>query len=369
MIDTIKLRSPFLSEDIAFSIERTLDRIERWQMETGEVLYGITSGMLEGSYDHQISIRLEREDWVVDRKSRKLTKDASEPYVVVEGSVHKALMGHNCYGGPCDVQGACRWFVCHIGNILGVPLPDGLEWQIRRIDWAEVFDLGRGGSVELLSALSWASYPLRSVRRYGNECVLAAGDMTTIKAYLKGPEFSRHDFRRLANEDINWASAVQADADRLIRVEVGVKGRKLDTLPSCYVGAVTEGWLRDLWRAEVQKLVRESQADVEVVRTAREVKVRLYEVYGSRLAKALYGTWLELSSLGDSEAKLSMSRRTYYRQRAQLSEAGVSWFGGDVQLKHSLIPMGFSFLGDDCRLTQVSDTVVAQLREFSAVAA
>lgn len=367
MIDTLKLRSPYLDEDTAWSIEKVLDRVTRKNMLTGDILYEVTSGLLEGSWDNRLSIKLEREDWVEDREGRKLTKVPSLPYVVAEGSVHKALLGHNVYGGPVDAYASCRWFAAFVGQVLGVDLPDGAEWQVRRIDIAECFALGLEGSKELLASLSWASYPRRSVRRYGNECVLAPGDMSTIKCYRKGAEFRKHDYTRLAGFDRGWADSLIDTADGIVRVEVGIKARMIDSHGSALVSAIDDSWLSEVWRQEVTKLVREA-VNVDVVRTAREVWARLAETYGTRLARSLYGTWLDLASVGDNEVRGRMCRTSFYRQRSQLQGAGVAWIGTDIKLTHSAIPAGFSFLDGACRLTEVESSVVTRLKEYRRAA-
>lgn len=367
MIDTVKLRSPYLTAAAADMCELSLDRILRVNLGTGKQEYELTTGLLEGSWDNRISVRLEREDWVEDHEGKKLTKTESEPYLVVEGSVHKALLGHNAFGGPVDVYASCRWFVALLGRLLGVDLPDGAEWQIRRIDIAHCYELGRQGVEEYLGSLCWASYPRRRVIKYGSHTVMAPGDMTTVKVYDKGTEYRKHDMARLKGVDSQLAYDVAVIADGIVRVEVGIKARKLDTQGSCLVGCVQDEWLEEVWALEVCKLVRECEG-LEVLRESREVRSRLYEVYGSRLAKALFGTWMELAGFGEEETRSAANRASFYRHRKQLQAAGVSWIGSDVVVRKAAIPSGFSLMGTKYRLSGVADSVREQLEGYARAA-
>ena len=63
MLDTVKLISPYLPEADAECIERACVLRSAVQVSTGEVLYSLTTGSLEGSFDSRVSVRVEREEW------------------------------------------------------------------------------------------------------------------------------------------------------------------------------------------------------------------------------------------------------------------------------------------------------------------
>ena len=63
MLDTVKLISPYLPEADAERIERACVLRSAVEVSTGEVLYSLTTGSLEGSYDTRVSVRVEREEW------------------------------------------------------------------------------------------------------------------------------------------------------------------------------------------------------------------------------------------------------------------------------------------------------------------
>lgn len=362
MIDTVKLRSPSLTQEVAVKVALGLKERNCIDLGTGEVEYCITAGSLLGSYDSRISVRIECEQWISDLQNNVVSKVECAPYLVVEGSIHKALMGHNVYGGPMDFQRSCEWLIKDIGRRLGVKLPPGSMWTVRKVDWSEVFDLGSDVAVaEYIESLNAAHYPRRNVHRYGSQAIYAPGDITTIKVYHKGPEYRRHDKARIAEKmNANDAEWLYDYAMKLCRIEVSIKARKLDIDygGSPCVSAVTTPYLENAWSREVSRLLREGKSDMDIVRTHKEVRNRLYELYKAPKAAALFGTWMQLSALGDKNTREVMSKTSFYRHRNELEAAGCSWFGSDIVIRHTSIPVGFSpTLQDSRRLTEVATEV------------
>jgi II/X family phage/plasmid replication protein len=372
MIDTVKLRSPELPEDVAVAIEHQLTIRRGIAGLTGEVLYELVSGPLVGSYDHRISCTVKRERWVSERITRRTDNhrnltylEACAPYVEVEGSVHKAMLGHNLEGGSSDPQAVCGWFVGFLAAGFGVELPPAAEWEVRRLDSAEVYALDYAGCEAYIRGLSMAEYPRRTIMRYGSETVFFPGSTSAIKAYHKGPEFSKHDRSRLRGVvSLEVVTALQWRANELLRVEVEIKARKLDTdfngPPK--VGQFTESYITDLFDREVAKMLREGETASEIVRTSEAVLERLSAHYTPRRAAALYGTWLRFSAHGEELTKRKMTVPTFYRHRKELVEAGVSWHGSDVALIDAgPIPVGFSPIRSDPRRVTGEDARVVQL--------
>ena len=240
------------------------------------------------------------------------------------------------WGGPLNPEAACRWFVQDVGQRLGLALPIGDEWSVQRADWAEVFELPNFEACqEYVSGLNMAQFPRRSVIRHGSESLFAPGRTTTVKVYHKGPEFHAHDRRRLRDvlSDVDLLG-LQEHANCILRFETEVKARKLaeDFQGKPRVVQVTQSYLEDVHDREAARLLREAKHEMETVRTSREVSRRLHEVYGARLANVLFGVWMHLATLGEEEVRKSVSRPTWYRQKKQLVDAGVSWQAADVQI-------------------------------------
>jgi II/X family phage/plasmid replication protein len=384
MLDTVKIHSPFLDEDRAQRIESQLKLRQSVDLSTGEIEYAFISGDLEGSYDHRIAVRVRRERWesrrvkLGDGRQFNLTEPVScAPYLSVEGSVHKAMLGHNISGGPCDVQAALRWFVAFIAAGVREELPLADYWQVRRLDWAEAFDLGDFATVEeWIRCVSGASYPRRKPLKHGTQSISFPGFSTTLKAYHKGPEFDTHDRRRLKDSKLGSVAVerLQRASNSVLRLEVGIKARKLDADHGGppLVGQISETYCMDLYERETARMLREGQRDMDTVRTYEAVEARLFSLYSRTLAANLIATWVRFSTKGEDWARERMTHDTFYRHRRQLVAAAVSWHGTDVQLveRFSLVPAGFSpTLRDPRRLTGEDPSVVRFLEPYREVAA
>lgn len=379
MNDTIRLASPPLSEATISRVERNLKRRQTIDLSTGESLpqYEFTSGTLEGSWDSRVSVQVEREQWVATNlkgQPNAAYKLPCEPYLVIEGSIHKALLGHNVFGGPLPPALSAAWFVDNIAGRAGVALPPSEEWRVLRIDWAEAFELPSfEGVQEYIGGLNMASFPRREVIRHGSESLFAPGRTTTVKVYHKGPEFSAHDWKRIKNHvDPGELIALQERANRILRLETSIKTRKLtdDFGQKPLVCELTQDYLERVHDREVARLLKEADTDMQTVRTNREVSRRLQEIYSPELANRLFGTWLQLAALGEKEVRRNMARPTFYRQRKQLVDSGCSWSATDViVLKTSAVPVGFSpTRSDRHRLTDEAEQVRLQLYSYNRAA-
>lgn len=390
MIDTLRLASPYLPDSVASAIEQACVLRSAVEISTGDVQYSLTTGSLLGSWDSRVSVRVEREEWVtLNRAGSKWLRDYEQlvrggvarqattvkvpcaPYVVVEGSAHKALLGHNVYGGPLEPAITCAWFVDNIAERLGVALPYSEEWRVERVDWAEAFDLGTFEAVqEFISGLNAAEYPRRKPVRYGDTGLMCPGRTTAFKVYHKGPEFYKHDRKRL--RDVVGQGVLldlQERANGILRLETEIKARKLSEQfgEKPQVVQLTREWLEAVHDREAARLLKEGKTEVETVRNHLDVSRRLHSVYDGPLAGSLYATYVMLATTGEKEVRQTMPKTTWYRQKKQLLEAGVSWNGTNLRLStHSAIPAGFSPVrGNPLRLTDEAEEVRNQLYTYS----
>ena len=388
MIDTIVLESPEISESLVIILENFSTKYQGIELSSGSILYEFTKGELKGSWDSKISIKILRERWGDDLGQHMRTgkvsvqKFDSLPYIVVECSVHKAMMGHNVYGGTNDLRGSVKWLISLIQKFVNqerytgstpIVLPNSDLWIVRRVDVAEVFDLGSFEAVsEFFRGMNRCSFPRRSVDRYGETGIYAKGRTTTVKGYHKGPAFRKQDYRRVRSflkpkivEDL------QIYANRILRFEVEIHARKLrddfgGTLPKVF--ELSSDYMATTFDREVARLIRDSVKDSKMCRTAEAVEVRLNDFFRSDLASRLLGTWFRLSAHGEDFVKKHMRKSTFYRHRKQLVDAGVSWIATDVLLKeYTLIPAGFvPVMRDSRRIIFVDKLVLDALESIAA---
>lgn len=349
--DTLKLKSPSMDLHFVRLIEQQCVLRSGVDLATGALLYELHSGELLGSWDSRISVRPMYEDWVTDANGRPRLAPC-EPYILVEGSVHKAMLGHNVYGGPSDFQRACSFFVHLVERLLGVDLPASSLWTVHRVDVAHVYALSKPAIKEFFDSIQLRNFPRRQKKAAKYDmAVYFAGKTTTVKFYHKGSEFSVHDRGRLRNyfrqvfayhygkadtDNLKRADrkldALQRLADRRLRVEVEVHSDKFqyDFGRNPLVSEVTDAYLEAIHDKEVERLLREGKQAMDTVRTTTAVMTRLQNIYGGTAGQRLYGFWAAMCTLNENVMREQYSRATFFRNRKLLEEAGVSWRSSDI---------------------------------------
>jgi II/X family phage/plasmid replication protein len=373
-IDTVKLRSPYMDEQLLQHIEQACGlRRQGVRLSTGAIEYQVTIGELKGSWDSKISIRPMREEWVWQPTGRAQPRP-SDPYIIVECSLSKAFHGHNVYGGPSDFQLACSQLVNLLEEMLCVRLPPVSQWIVRRVDVAETYRLPYPAIQEFFSYISTIQFPRRRAEKYGDHSVYFPGSTTTVKLYHKGPEFAKHDHARVkrlfiqfragavrefesSESDASWVSrrigALQRLANSRLRVEVEIHAEKIDRdfghQPR--VHEVTQEYLYGLHDREVGRLLREGKSGMETVREQHAVADRLQQMFGDSKGNRLFGFWLILAANGESFVRHRYSRATFYRNRRELEAAAVSWTRSNVAIipNQSALPIGFAPIRSDPR--------------------
>lgn len=306
-IDTVKLRSPAIDQGTAAFLERQCILKQGIDCASGELLYEITSGVLEGSWDSRISFKVHRDDWFV--VNGKLVLLPCEPFVMIEASIHKFFYGQNVYGNPVDFRERCRLFINLIGEMLAGDAFDldkyrgmGLfaeadRWQVRRVDWAEMFRLTPAAQNEFFQALKNVKFPRRAAKeaKY-HMAVHFPGKFTTFRIYSKGPEFRAHEVLRIRRAltaklvkevgdqkkngvRVVWdekaskyvdrqIEALQRLANNRLRAEVQINSDKLHhDFGGRYplVSEMTDEYLIGVFTNEMFKLLREGKSEMETV--------------------------------------------------------------------------------------------------------
>lgn len=389
MYDTIVIKSPEIDPETVQKVMQFCRRYEGVDIFTGEILYRFTSGELEGSYDYRIRIKVDNTEWIKEEKIPRRVD--TYWHIEVECSLHKLLLNHNCYGGPRDIKKSIAYLVRFLENVMFVELPNYEEWELKRIDVARIYHFNdKSICKKIVSNLRNSYYTRRKPRIYDTS-VMFSGSTTSVKIYWKGPEFEKHDYRRikkyiLKEVDLNWnkdncdllmhkLALMQMQFDkilekayRIIRYECEIKTRKLKDefkTDKVLVKDLSDKRLHDIADNELNKLIKEDD-NMNIVRRSDLVLERLHHIYGINQANALYSTWVKLVQFGEIQTKETMSRATYYRHKKMLVEAGVSWNCTLVNLKQfSIVPDDFSFMNDRYVLDDVDPEVLKKLESVA----
>lgn len=390
MYDTVVLKSPEIDSETVDKILKFCTMYEGVDIFTGELLYRFTSGELEGSYDYRIRIKVDNTEWI---KEDSITPKRVRTYwhIIVECSLHKLLMNHNCYGGPADIKKSIAYLVRFLEEVMYVDLPNYEEWELKRIDVAKIYHFNNKNICKKIVSNLRNSYYTRRKPRIYDTSVMFSGSTTSVKLYWKGPEFQKHDYKRikryiLKEVDRNWNKEncdllqhklamlqkhfdqVLEKAYRIIRYECEIKHRKLKEAFECdtvLVRDVNDERLHTIADIELFKLMKEDE-NMDIVRRSDLVLERLHQLYGTNQANALYSTWTKLVQFGENRTKETISRATFFRHKKLLVEAGVSWFCSAMNLKQfSIVPEDFSFADDRYVLDEVDPEVIAKLEKVA----
>ena len=395
-IDTVKLRSPSIDEGTAIYLERQCILKQGVELSTGQVLYEITTGDLQGSWDSRISFKVCRDDWITDANGT-LQQVTCEPFVLVEASIHKFFYGQNVYGNPTDFQERCRLFINLLGEMLAGDeyssdeayklLPEPMKWQVRRVDWAEMFRLSPAAQTEFFRALKNCKFPRRALKEAKYDtAVHFPGKFTTFRIYGKGAEFKKHDYPRLKrsltayqikqaefnSESYSWIdkklSALQRLANYRLRVEVQVNSDKLNyDFKGRYplVSEITDKYLVDIYQDQIFKLLREGKSEMQTVRTYDAVQARLNSLFGAKTANTLFAFWLKMSVRGEEVVRLDYSKSQFFSNRKRLVDSGISWHSSDVFVvpQDTALPKDFQPVVFDSRrcVTPISQNSIFNL--------
>lgn len=390
MYDTVVIKSPEIDQETVQKILTFCRIYEGVDIFTGELLYRFTSGDLEGSYDYRIRIKVDNTEWIKE-DSTVPKRVQTYWHVVVECSLHKLLMNHNCYGGPCDIHRSIAYLVRFLEKEMYVNLPNYEEWEVKRIDVAKIYHFkDKNICKKIVNNLRNSYYTRRKPRIYDTS-VMFSGSTTSVKLYWKGPEFEKHDYKRikkyiLREVDKNWNKdncdllqhklallqkhfdKVLEKAYRIIRYECEIKARKLKEAfetDTVLVKDLNDEMLLNIADTELFKLMKEDD-NMDIVRRSDLVLERLHKLYGKNQANALYSTWTKLVQFGEQTTKETLSRATFYRHKKLLVEAGVSWMCSVANLKQfSVVPDDFSFASDRYVLDDVDPEVQAKLESVA----
>lgn len=375
----MRLKSPYISEELAERIENECTKRMGVDMRTGTLLYEITTGELKGSYDNRISVVIKRKEWRADPNAKRKGGKAATvqmdcaPYLEIEASVHKLFLGHNVYGGTEDFVLCCRYLLQTVETILGVTLPGGRysdyerHWTVKRVDYSYVFHLDTFQAIEQFFYLMRnAYYGRRNAETYGLNGLRFNASTTALKFYHKGPEFRKHDMARLVRAGVfseSQAFEMLKLATGILRVEVELKARKLryDFEKIRYgkdpfVKDLTAEYLQGVYETEVARVMKEGKKAGDVVRDALDVEDRLRLLYPPGKAGILFNAYVRMAQFGIQKYKASVTKPTFYRHVKELREAGVSvQLTGEVNLaevsgiEESVLPKDFQPLRDDPR--------------------
>ena len=325
MIDTVKIYAEI--DDITYNKIKDSSIVKSAvNRETGEELYNIINGHLEGSYSSSLSVKVSC--------SSKYRLCSTGFIIEIEGSYHKIMLGYNSHNGFYDLKEIVQELINIVNSYYNVVLPSICCWYLQRCDVAICFDLKNQCNIcEYINNLSSCNYSRRKVKFYSNEALYVSGTTTTIKIYNKLLEFKKHDMKKFINTDfdlINYMNFISG----FIRFECEIKKKMLEKkYNSKHIKIVNVNYmdLKSIWSDELMKLLKFVKNDLIIISDRVDVFKRLKEYYSNTRAINLYNFYLMCKADGVENVKKKLSKPTFYRQMSYLKQVNI-----DVSQKFNL---------------------------------
>jgi hypothetical protein len=360
MIDTVVIQRP-LSMNEYEHVKLALNEKRSVDVSTGVIDYTMFAGKVStGRTLSNVVIRTQAWQILPGRRVPAM-RPLDNPLMIVEVSYHKAMMGHNVFGGPRDVYASTCWYLAELYERLDICLGNPEEWTYTRLDIAETYDLGSEENViAWVNARKLAHYPRRSVAFYGDSGLIASGSTTTLRAYAKGAEHAKMGgHKELSRNQHDTAGAVMAAARRYLRCELQINKEKLAKLsqPSATCATIRRGELNDLYDSEWAKMIHEATYTSRVIRASSDV----WEVLALRYPKraiGLFGAWMILATHNEQWYREQIGTRTWYEQKAIFKELAISWAATDVANMECPIAEFVPQFSDHRRVRDTSRAVV-----------
>jgi len=360
LIDTVCFLTPVIPTFYIEKIKRNLKIYSCVDCSTGEVLYNFSTGVVKGSYDSSINLKINQDN------SIKITC-----------SIHKVLLGYNIAYGSDNLILLANCLKKILYDALEVKLPDVMAWELLQVDYTLTFNLHSQDNVEhYINSLKNAEYARRNAKHYNNNGLQVPGATTVIKFYNKQKEFLEHDYSKIKKVvGQGAADNLLTLANGLLRIEVSIRSRKLKQIfkktvyrkeiYKLYRKAVDEFGIQSvqaqnttkffeknkvtlkdfqiqkiikIWESEVLKVIKDRK-NVVLVNKDNLVLDRLNELFSTRKVSSLYSFWTLLSTRGEAYVKTVYKKPTFYRLRKDLVESGISWKDTNIYIRtdHNVI--------------------------------
>lgn len=339
MIDTIKIYTP-ISKEIESIIYNTSKYRTSLDKSTGELEYEIITNKIQGSYDTNISIRLQ--DKVIDKDYLTC--------LVVEGSYHKFKKGQNSYEGYYNLNEIVLNLINDINLKFNIILPVLEKWYISRIDISKVFDLKENKNViDYINSYRNIIYPRRKMLPF-SDSIYFPGKRSTFKIYNKLKEFQKNDktkiFKFIEEQKKqqlkyidNFIEFYEKKIQGYLRIEIEYRKQKIidinfkdSEIKHIKVCEIDMKKMQIAYNNELTNIIKVN-FQKEIIFKKDEVREFLYNNYKSSKATVLYAIYLQCVTEGLNQFKEKCSKSTYYRNIKELMKNNISFSSTEYLLE------------------------------------
>lgn len=214
MIDTLKLLIPLTDRKLLEHLRSELTHTSRKNLKTNETKFEFWTGEIEvGSHSRKINFKLD------------------DLGIFFEFSVPKYVHGNNIeMVHPSELYEILEKFRQELCQSVTEELPPLSEWIVYRLDLCYNWTLeSKEKCQSMMSFVQRIDYPRKKKVPFDTS-VMYLGSVYTIKFYLKGPEFLKHDFKHLLAVDEDRTHHLVDWAHKVLRFEVEFRKGYLENL-------------------------------------------------------------------------------------------------------------------------------------------
>ncbi len=338
MIDTISVISPDISESLVLELEKYM--LRKQAIHNGIIVYSFDTIPYQGSYTNKINIVVSREKYIYDDINKIARKVKCNPYIRLEGSLHKYFLGHNCFGGSDNLYQLFYRMLKNIEKDLNLKnnLPVWHKWIVRRIDYAKIYSVGNQSNVlSYFHSLRNVTYPRGKVSYYAGESLYRGGRTTSIKIYNKYAEYLKHDYKIWKKNNPEKAELIKNKCSDIIRIEVEIKNNKFkyDYNKDITIKEVKISYLEKVYKEELRRLLNEGENMRKELKNNHHVRLYLQNKLCTREFNVLYGFYNDLCLNGYDIVRNSTSKTTFYRNIKKLKDYGINYRNNDIAIVDS----------------------------------
>lgn len=319
MIDTVKFLIPIVDPKLTHQLKGMLTRFRKEDLKERRVHFEFFVSNVElGSYNRTVAIK---------------STDTPRGFFV-ELSIPKYEKGNNVemiY--PHDLISIMEKLYKDLCIYMEYELPHYSQWQIYRLDvcynWSFKDEDEASYVMELIKRID---YPKKKKLTYPTS-VMYMGSAYTIKFYLKGSEFKKHDSKKVKPELMEH---LQSCANRIVRFEASLKRVYLQT----YIGKrkvllehiANDAFILEMLQTYLNKVFL--YIDKKLLSTSQISQI-LFAKYNKTRATRLYefykGYYLD-EDVKNMYTSGGLDRSTIYRYKKDLLKVGI---GLSIDAYHS----------------------------------
>lgn len=294
----------------------TSDRIQRYNPATGEVSWEKSAWESIRSDSHGVTYRFGADClWVQGSPAR------------AEGD------GCNVFGGvvsqSLDLMACAQLMISHVSVALDTALPPAKFWRISRADITGNLALPSLPDVRVaLKTLRGVEGGRYKVSNMAGDTVYwsSASKLRSGKAYAKGPHL-RHLNKVSDQSSQSYTDDKIALADRLLRLELKLGSqfwRELEQRHDIsHWSLVSSEFLVAQWSSYFSRMLGSGCIDMSTPILDKLLELVPFQIPSEGQARAAYGLWLMIQSVGWESAHFATSKPTWYRNLKHLRAAGL----------------------------------------------